>query len=363
MRNVKRAVLVKPGSPLEIWERPTPSASGREVIVSVEMAGVCGTDHHLQSGDIELPNPMVLGHEAIGRIAELGSEVTTDAAGEPVQVGDLVYWQPLRPCYSCYACTILGDVSQCPNLVTFQLHQHADKPPVGAYTQYAWLPDRTAFFKVPADVPAEALIAFGCAMPTVLHALDRLGGIQYGQNVVVQGSGPVGLAATLLAHLAGAGSITVLGAPPQRLEMAKRLGATTTIDVTSTNEQERAATVKEITDGRGADVVIEAAGRIPAFTEGLPLVASNGKYVIIGLWGTPGTSPVEPRYLNNHNISVTGSNLTKPRHIYETVQVVRKHHRRFPLAEMVTHRFPLEQAQDALDAVGRGETLKAVIVP
>ncbi|MGW1530373.1 zinc-binding dehydrogenase [Streptomyces sp. NPDC002159] len=363
IRNVKRAVLVKPGSPLEIWEHPTPSASSDDVIVSVQMAGVCGTDHHIQSGEIELPNPTVLGHEAVGRIEELGSNVTTDSAGERVEMGDFIYWQPAQPCYRCYACTILEDVSQCPNLITFQLHQHASKPPVGCYAEYAWLPERTAFFKIPADVPAEALIAFGCAMPTVLHAMDRLGGIQYGQNVVVQGSGPVGLAATLLAHIAGAGTVTVLGAPSKRLEMAKKLGATTTIDVTKTEEHERAAAVSDITDGRGADVVIEAAGRIPAFTEGLPLVAPNGKYVIIGLWGTPGTSPIEPRHLNNNNIRVIGSNLTKPRHMHETIQVIRKVHQQFGLSEMVTHRFPLEQAQDALDAVGRGEPLKAVIVP
>ncbi|MDX2701437.1 zinc-binding dehydrogenase [Streptomyces sp. PA03-6a] len=363
MRNVKRAVLVKPGSPLEIWEHPTPSASSRDVIVSVEMSGVCGTDHHLQSGDIELPHPMVLGHEAIGRIEELGSDITTDSAGEPVAVGDLVYWQPAQPCYRCYYCTVLEDVSMCPNLVMFQLHNPADKPPVGTYTQYAWLPDRTAFFKIPPDVPAEALIAFGCAMPTVLHALDRLGGIRYGQNVIVQGSGPVGLAATLLAHLAGAGSVTVLGAPAKRLAMAGRLGATTTIDVTKTDEHERAAAVMEITDGRGADVIIEAAGRVPAFTEGLPLVATDGTYVILGLWSARGTSPVEPRHLNNRNIRVIGSAYTTPRHMYDTIRITRMCHQRFPLAEMVTHRFSLEQAQDALDAVGRGEPLKAVIVP
>ncbi|MEJ0084510.1 MAG: zinc-binding dehydrogenase [Pseudomonadota bacterium] len=363
MRNVKRAVLVKPGSPLEIWDRPTPPAASGEVIVSVLMSGVCGTDHHLASGDITLPNPMVLGHEAIGRIEELASDVTTDNAGQPVKVGDLVYWQPLRPCHRCYACTVLGDVSQCPNLVTHQLHQHADKPPFGTYAQYVWLPDHTAFFKVPPDVPPDALIAFGCAMPTVLHAIERLGGIRYGQHVVVQGSGPVGLAATLLAHLAGAATVTVLGAPLNRLEMAKRLGATATVDVMNTSQEERAATVMEITDGRGADVVIEAAGRIPAFSEGLRLVARDGTYVIIGLWSAPGTTPVEPRYLNNRNVRVIGSNLTKPRHIYDTIQVVQLAHRRFPLAEMVTHRFTLEQAQAALDTVARGEPLKAVIVP
>ena len=363
MRSVKRAVLVNPGSPVEVWDGPVPPAAGGDVVVSVELAGVCGTDHHLACGDIPLPGPIVLGHEGVGRIEELGPDVSTDYAGDPIQPGDLVYWLPVQPCHRCYACNIMRDPSMCPNLLS-GMFRAADEPPSATYAQFSWLPAGMAFFRIPPDTPPEAVIAFGCAMPTMLNAMERLGGIRYGQNVVVQGCGPVGLAAVLLAHLGGAGSITVIGAPARRLEMARRLGATTTIDLMAvTDEDERVAAVVEQTGGRGAEVVIECAGQLPAFGEGLRLVAQDGTYLVVGLWSAPGTTSVEPRLINNANVRIVGSALESPRHIYQAIQVARMAHRRFPLADVVSHRFALEESQEALDAVGRVEPIKAVIVP
>lgn len=363
MRTAKRAVLVKPNSPIEVWEGPMPTATGGDVVVSVEMAGVCGTDHHFLLGEVPLPGPMVLGHEGVGRIVELGPDVSTDVAGVPVQQGDLVYWVPEHPCHRCHACTVLEDSAMCPNLLA-GLFGDANQPPVATYSEFSLLPSGMAFFRIPPDTPPEAVIAFGCAMPTMLCAMERLGRIDYGQSVVVQGSGPVGLAATLLARMAGAGDITVIGAPAPRLEMAERLGATTTIDlniVTDTDERVRA--VQESTGGRGADVVIEAAGKLPAFNEGLRLAAPGGRYLIVGLWSAPGTVPLEPRMLNNANLRILGSALSRPKHIHQAIAVARSAHRQFPLTEVISHRFALDESQEALEALGRLETIKAVIVP
>lgn len=364
MRKSRRAVLVEPHSPIEIWEGEVPPVSAGEVLISVQVAGVCGTDHHLLSGEVPLPCAIVLGHEGIGHIEELGPEVCTDFAGNPVAVGDLVYWMPMRPCQRCHACNILNDPSMCTDLM-LPMFVDAEKrfPTAMSYTEFALLPAGMAFFKVPADVPADAVIAFGCAMPTMLNAIERLGGFKYGQDVVVQGCGPVGLAATLLARLGGAASITVVGAPAARLDMAARFGATSTIDISSTDEDERVDAVKEATGGRGAPVVIEAAGQIPAFGEGLRLVAPGGSYLVVGLWSAPGTTPVEPRVINNDNLRIIGSALASPRHVYQAVEVARFAHKDYPFNEVITHRFGLDQAQAAIDAVGRAEPLKAVIIP
>jgi 5-exo-hydroxycamphor dehydrogenase len=362
MHDCRRAVLVTPGSPIEVWDGSVPTATGGDVVVSVEMAGVCGTDHHLAIGDIPLPGAIVLGHEGIGRIEELGPDVSTDYAGDPIEVGDLVYWLPVQPCHRCYACNIMRDPAMCPNLLS-GMFRAAEEPPSATYAEYAWLPDGMAFFRVPPDTPPEAVIAFGCAMPTMLNAMERLGGIEYGQHVVVQGCGPVGLAATLLAHLGGAGTITVIGAPERRLEMARQLGATLTLDLATTDEDDRVAAVMEQTGGRGAQAVIEAAGHLSAFPEGLRLVAQDGTYLVVGLWSAPGTTSVEPRAINNANVRIVGSALESPRHIYQAIQVARMAHRRFPLVDVVSHRFALDETQDALDAVGRAEPIKAVIQP
>ncbi|MGW1027908.1 zinc-binding dehydrogenase [Streptomyces sp. NPDC002577] len=363
MRTAKRAVLVAPGAPVEIWEGPVPAPDGGDVVVSVEMAGVCGTDHHYTLGEVEFPGPMVLGHEGIGRVEELGPDVNTDYGGDPIAPGDLVYWVPLKPCHRCHACTVLEDVSLCPHLSPGRF-KDPRTPPSATYTEYANLPSGLAFFRVPEDTPPEAVIAFGCAMPTMLHAMERLGGIRFGQSVVVQGCGPVGLAAVVLARLAGAGDIVVVGGPTARLEMAKRLGATSTVDLAAAPDAEsRIAAVMDATGGRGADIVIEAAGRVEAFPEGLRMVGRGGRYLIVGLWSAPDASSLTPRMVNNANLRIIGSALSRPRHLHQAVAVARNYHHQLPLADVVSHRFPLDQAQQALDAVGRQETIKAVIVP
>lgn len=362
-RSSQRAVLVEPQEPVEIWQHEIAEPGKEEVLVRVLMGGVCGTDVHFWRGEVALPGPMVLGHEGIGLVDQLGEGVTTDFAGTPLREGDRIYWVPLRPCHHCYYCTVERDVSLCENGMA-DIFRDAQLPPSATYSEYSWLPAGMPFYRIPDDTPSEAVIAFGCAMPTMLQGIDRLGGIALDQTVLVQGCGPVGLAATLLARLSGARQIIVVGAPEQRLTMAKRLGATDVVSMEQVNnEQERVQAVLELTQGRGAEVVIEAAGAITAFGEGLKMVAKNGRYLVVGLWSAPGTVPVEPRYINNNNLRIIGTALYQPQHLYRAVQIAQKQHQNFPLAQAVSHRFALAECQQALQAVARMETIKAVIVP
>ena len=359
----KRAVLAKANAPIEIWDKPMQPPAAGEAMIRTKYAGVCGTDVHLWKGEIPLPSPIVLGHEGIGAVEELGAGVTTDYAGTPVKKGDLVYWVPLLPCYRCYDCTVVEDVTQCDQALA-ALFRPADQPPSCCYTELAILPRGMAFYRIPEDTPAEAVIAFGCAMPTMLKGIERVGGIAINQTVVVQGCGPVGLAATLLARAAGAREVITIGAPKARLAMAKKLGATATIDLGEVKTpEERIAKVKEMTGGRGGEIVIEAAGAVPAFGEGLQLACKGGSYLIVGLWSAPGTVAVEPRFLNNQNLRVIGTALYEGRHIHGAIQVARRHHDRLPMAEALTHKVPLAECQKALDAVGKLESVKAVVMP
>ncbi len=360
-RKGKRAVLVKPDQPIEIWELPVPLPQPGGVLLKVEMGGVCGTDVHLWHGDMELPYPIVLGHEGIGIIEEFGEGLTKDYAGTPLKVGDRVYWAPIKPCYHCYYCTVIKDFSLCEEMVIFE---HAEKPNWASYNEYAWLPAGMPFYRIPDDTPSESVIAFGCAMPTMLQGLERLGGVEPNQTVVIQGAGPVGLAATLLARLSGARKIINIGAPKHRLEMAIRFGATHTINIDEIQgEENRIKRCHELTEGMGADVVIEAAGVLAAFSEGLKMLAKNGRYLIVGLWSGKGAIPLDPRYINNNNLKVIGTALAQPQHYYRAIQLAQAHHKEFPMVEIVTHRFPIEKSQEALEAVAKLETVKAVIIP
>ena len=363
IRTGKRAVLVSPNKPLEIWERETPSPGPGEAVLRLEFGGVCGTDVHFWHGEIPLPGPMALGHEGIGVIEELGEGLSHDSGGSPVAVGDRVYWQPVRPCFQCYPCTVLNDVSMCENAFA-SIFGDANAPTPATYNEWVTLSPSLPFYRIPDDTSSEAVIAFGCAMPTMLQGLERLGGIAPGQTVVIQGCGPVGLAATLLAHLSGAQKVIVIGGPKQRLDMARQLGADHTIDMSEVSTtEERRDQVRGLTGGRGADVVIEAAGVIAAFSEGLPLVAPAGRYLIVGLWSAEGTVPIEPKLINNGNLQIIGTALAQPRHLYQAIQVAQARQDQFPLAAAITHRFTVEQSNQALEAVAAMETIKAVVVP
>lgn len=362
-RSGKRAVLVQANQPIEVWERETPAPGPGEAVLRLELGGVCGTDVHMWHGEVPLPGPIVLGHEGIAVIEELGAGLTKDYAGAPLAVGDRVYWQPIMPCHRCYSCTVLNDVSLCENIFA-GLMADAGQPTAGSYSEVITLPREMPFYRVPDDVPSEAIVAFGCAMPTMIQGWERLGGIQPGQTVVVQGCGPVGLAATLLAHLSGAQRVIVVGAPARRLEVARGLGATDVVSLEQvTDPGERLAAIRDLTQGRGAEVVIEAAGVLPAFAEGIEMVAANGRYLIVGLWSAPGAVPIEPRLLNNKNLRIIGTALSQPRHLHEAIKVAQRHHRSLPMAQAVTHRFCIDDSQQALEAVARLETVKAVITP
>ncbi|PCH52673.1 MAG: hypothetical protein COC20_02520 [Cellvibrionales bacterium] len=182
----KRAVLVGPDLPIEIWERPITLPQAGEVLVKVIMGGVCGTDVRFWRGEVPLPGPLVLGHEGIGTIDALGDGVTTDHAGVPIKTGDRVYWMPLRPCHHCHYCSVEQDLTLCENGMA-DLFRDANLPPSATYSEYSPLSAGMPFYRIPDDTPSEAVIAFGCAMPTMLQAMERLGGINVGQTVVVQG--------------------------------------------------------------------------------------------------------------------------------------------------------------------------------
>lgn len=358
----RRVFIERPNEPLGQASLELPAAPPGGAVVAIELGGVCGSDVHIWRGARELPGPIILGHEGIGRIAELGEGTKTDYLGTPVAVGDRVYLAPQRPCHRCRACTVENEFAACEQRDDY-FYTGPDEPSHATYNSHVYLVDRAPFYKVPDEVPPSALIAFGCALPTMLQANERAGRIGLGDEVLVQGCGPVGLAATVIARASGADKVVVVGAPGTRLEMASRLGADATIDIDEHPDRaERAELVRELLP-RGADFVVEAAGVQSAFLEGLDLVADAGCYLVVGLHHGAGTEPLDPRTINRRNVRVVGSALEQPGHQYKALRFVARHHERFPLAEVVTHRFPLERAQEALEAMERGEAIKAVLEP
>lgn len=354
-----RATVLVETNRLETWEVNVHSPEAGGALVRTVLGGVCGSDVHIMTGEAgEMPFPIILGHEGVGEIIELGAGVSTDYAGVPVKPGDLVVWSPIALCHRCYSCTILEE-TPCENSRYFE---DASKPNWGSYADFAWLPNSMPFYRLPDGAIPEAVAALGCALPTVLRGFDRCGPVRFGDSVVVQGAGPVGLSAVLVAAQAGAREVIVIDAAPSRLEAALKLGATATVSL-GLPQDERKRMIYDRVGKQGPDIVIEAAGALPAFPEGVDISGIHSRYIILGLWGAIGTQPISPRDLTLKNLTVGGASFPAPKNYYHGMQFAARVQHEVPLAELVSHRFGISQAAEALRATKTGIATKAVIDP
>ncbi|MEZ3158947.1 zinc-binding dehydrogenase [Microbacterium sp. BWT-B31] len=349
-----------PGIPLELrqWDIPNPGSG--EYLLEVVLAGVCGTEPHRLSGEVPAPGrPVCFGHETVGRVVALGHGVTTDYGGTPLAVGDLAYFLSVVPCGQCPAC--LAEIPLICDHYGETWPIPALGPNAAGFQDYAVVPALAPLYRIPESVDPEAVIAFGCAMPTAITGFRRLGPVP--DSVVVLGTGPVGLASTLLAALGGATQIIAVGDPAPRLEIAKRLGATHTIPLTGTTASERRATIFELTGGRGAAAVIEAAGHRSAFPEGFELLGKGGRFLVMGLFSGEATAPIDPIRINNLSLHILGTLGNAPDSLKETIDIAIAHGDRLGFAELVTDRFPLEETEAAIANVASGHGIKTVVLP
>jgi len=367
MMTSKVAVLTAYQSPLEIreYEVDETLAPG-EALARVEMAGICGTDVHLWKGELPIPIPVILGHESAGRIAKLGEGLERDWTGQPLAVGDRVVWASSIVCGECYYCRIKKTPTRCLKRKAYGISYCCDEAPHlrGGYAQWILLRAGSSIFKLPDTVPFEAIVGAGCALNTALHGIERIG-VEMGDTVVVQGAGPVGLAALAVAIESGAAKTVVVGGPAHRLKMALEFGAdaVVSLDEYKTVEARRAA-VCDVVGEYGADVVLECVGHPSAVPEGFELCRDGGKYLVLGQYANAGNVEFNPHIITKKQLTVMGSWAFEARHVLGAVEFLARSAKWCELfSRQVTHRFTLDQADEALATVRRLEAGKAVILP
>lgn len=343
-----------------------PAAGPGAVVADVTHAGICGTDMHLQHGRMAIPLPVILGHEAVGVVRELGEGVSVDALGQPLQVGDAVSWMSNIPCGECFFCATEHEPSLCEDRKVYGINQSSGVWPhlSGAWSERMYLQPGSTLVKLPAGAGPEDVIALGCAGPTATHALRGTATPRPGDVVVVQGSGPVGLATAMLATLAGAGKVVLVGGPTSRLETARRLGiGDVHVDVFATSPQERLERVLAETDGgRGADLVVEATGVPSAVAEGIDFARRAGTYLVVGQYTDQGATMINPHHITRKQLRVLGSWAFSAADHLEYVASVPALAERFDLSSLVTS-YSLADADRALADMRSGETLKPVLLP
>ena len=352
-------------TPIVVREYPLPVELGPgEVLVRVTMAGICGTDVHLHMGQLAVPLPLIMGHETVGVVERIGGAVD-DWLGNPLAVGDRVSWTVGMPCGTCQYCRLHRLPSRCTNRRAYGVNIPCDRPPhfLGGYAQVHHLRAGTAIFKLAEDLRTESLIGAGCAIVTCVHGYERMP-LRWAESVVIQGSGPVGLAALALAADAGARPIIVIGGPAERLERCRRFGADVIVDIDRIKDPgKRRGVVLEHTGGLGADVVVECVGHPAAVAEGWDLCRDGGRYMVLGQYCDAGPTPLNPHLITRKEITVYGSYGSEPHHWARALEFLRVRADRFPFHELITHRFALDQVNEALDKVAKWETGKAVVLP
>jgi threonine dehydrogenase-like Zn-dependent dehydrogenase len=361
----KAVVLEAFNTKLSLREYPVPTVEPGAALVRTEMAGICGTDVHLWKGELPIQLPVILGHETVGRIERLGEGLDRDWTGHPLRVGDRVTWNSALSCGRCFYCAEKGQPTRCPHRRAYGIGYRCDESPhfLGGYAELHYLRPGATLFRIPDSVSIEAVIGAGCALITAVHGVERTG-INWRDKVVVQGAGPVGIAALAVAKSAGASQVMVIGGPRHRLEMAKAFGADAVMDLTEISEPTgRIAAVRAWSGGHGADVVLECAGIPTAVPEGMEMCRDGGKYLVLGHYCDAGPVLFNPHVITRKQLQVFGSWSSEPRHLKQALEFLRDHGAVFPFHRMVSHRFPLEKAGEALEATASWSVAKSALVP
>ena len=359
-----RAAVIEDVRSMSVQTFPMPTHLGPdEALMKVEMVGVCGSDPAIYKGKMKhlAAMPLIPGHEPVGCTVEIGDEA---AKRYGVSVGDRVVLEPTIPCGSCYQCKT-GDYRMCQNLRGYGSFVPCTEPPHlwGAYAEYMYIAPNSGVHKISADLPAEAAILICAVVGNAIQWVQNLGDLKVGQSIVIEGAGQQGLAAVVAARECGASTIIVTGLArdARRLEFARRLGADHCINVEA---QDIIETVREITTGRMADLVLDVTGSPDGVVASLDLVRPMGTVVSAGLTGNKAIPLVVDKIVAKE-IRFQGAFSHDIRAVLPAIQIVES--RRYPLEEMITHRYPVDQAETAL-RVAAGEVpeeypIKVVIAP
>jgi alcohol dehydrogenase len=355
------AAVVVATRTMEIQAFDLPVTGEEDGLLRVEMCGVCGSDPRIYSWTEPRRFPLIMGHELVGHIAELGNRA---AARWGVQVGDRVIVEHLFGCGHCRWC-LLGEYRFCAQHQGYGGPTPSSVPPHlwGAYSQYMYLAPNSRVHRISEDVPAEAA-AMTCAnIGNGLRWVRTLGGATIGDTVVVIGPGGQGLAAILAAHEAGASRIIAIGLTQDehRFELAGQFGATHTINL---DQDDPVAAIHALTDGELADLVVDVTGATASFPLALDLARPMGTVVVGSNTGAE-EATIVPSIIPIKELRVQGVNTHDTPAVRSAIKIVES--RRYPIEKMVTHRFSLAEADVAVRAAG-GEIeldgfIKGVIVP
>jgi alcohol dehydrogenase len=346
-----RALVFRGPNRIAIERVPIPKPGPGEAVIRVTLTTICGTDVHILKGEYPVRPGLVIGHEPVGVIHELGVGVTGYEIGDRVLVG------AITPCGQCDFC-LGGDLAQCGGPIGGWKFGNTIN---GAQAEYLLVPNAQAnLTKIPDELTDEQVVLLADIASTGVSAAESAN-LQIGDTAAVFAQGPIGLCATAGAKLKGASLIIAVESDPVRTRMSKRMGADI---VLNQNQVDVVAEIKRLTDGKGVDVAIEALGTQATFENALRVIRAGGTLSSLGVYSGKLAVPLEPfaAGLGNQKIITTLCPGGKER-MRRLIELVR--HGRLDLVPLITHRYSLDDIVDAYKLFGerRDGVIKVAIKP
>lgn len=358
----KVAVLVGEKK-IDVRELPLPEINDDEVLVKVEGCGICGTDVHEYKGDPFGYIPIQLGHEGTGTVVKLGKNVTCDYSGKPLNVGDKIV-TGLKPCGQCDTCkNDPVNIHLCPNGEIFGLLSGEDHFFNGWFGEYIKINAGGVIFNVSEmeDLDSRLLIE---PAAVVVHAVEKAKEIfnfKHNSHVLVQGCGPIGLLLLTTVRTMGCRNIIAVDSDEKRLNMAKKLGARVCINFM---KEDAIARVMDETDGKGAEMAFQCTGSPKAASTIWKYVRRGGSMCELGFFVDNGDATYNPHQdICNKEIKVVGSWTYQAKDWLHAIEMLKEANQQgWPVGELVSHKFSLDDINEAMETNIRMDGFKIAIV-
>jgi putative phosphonate catabolism associated alcohol dehydrogenase len=359
----KAAVMTKTNEDLEIREYPLPRVDKGAILVKVTCCTICGSDIHTWLGRRKAPVPMILGHEIVGRIVELGEGMAYDSGNRPLKEGDRITWTIMDSCGKCYYCREKGLMMKCLHLRKYGHDSCADAPHfTGGFAEYCYITPGTCVVKVPDELTDREAAPANCALATVVAGWEAAA-LKPFENVLIQGAGGLGFYSAALAKHYGCRKIIVTDIQAHRLEAIKAFGATDTINTVGMKDEDLVQAVRDLTDGFGVDAAMDVAIAPSIVPVGLRCLRIGGRYIehgnaFPGAYVTIDFSDVMFRCL-----TIRGVHNYDTRHLQWGIDFLTQTKGVFPFEKLVIGRFSLDEINQAMELARSGKAIRVAVVP
>jgi Threonine dehydrogenase and related Zn-dependent dehydrogenases len=349
-----RVAMLTAPKHFEIQEFPIPEIGDDEIFVKVEGCGVCGTDVHEWKGDPFGYIPLVLGHEGTGEVIALGKNIRHDSQGHPIKLGDKLVTSAIS-CGHCYNCLNHPEAQNlCENqgvhgLITDSPDHHL----AGWFSTHLHIKKGATYFVVNELSLDQRMLLEPAAVCT--HALEqgkKTGRLKFNSRVLVQGCGPIGLMMIATLRTMGVNKIIAVDGNEKRLEFARKLGADEVVNFKElTTLDQRVAAVKGMTDGVGADFAYQCTGNPGAASDVYKYIRRGGGLCEMGFFVNNGECTINPHFdICNKEIMLVGSWDYGADEYPNTIAYMKRAKALgLPLEELITHRYPLEMMNEAME--------------